>query len=138
MSDKKISKNIYLNKEHTWAKKILDKIKIGITDHAQEELGEIEFVELPQTGKKVKQAVDKGTEDSKLATVESIKSTSEVYSPVSGKVTEVNEDLEMNPELINDDPYGEGWICILEPTDLEELEKLLDLEDYEKYIRSKD
>ncbi len=131
------SQTIYFNKEHAWAKKIGDKIKIGISDHAQEELGDIEFVELPEIEKEVKQIIENDSEGSEVATVESIKSTSEVYSPVSGKVTEVNEDLEMKPELINEDPYGEGWICVLEPSDLGELENLLDLKAYEKFVKSK-
>ena len=116
--------------EHEW---ILvenhDKARIGITDYAQKSLHEIVFVEVPKVGKLVKQKESIGT-------AESVKAVSEIFSPLSGQITSVNEKLEMNPELVNKDPYGEGWIAIIVPSDLKkESEKLLNAKQYAEYIR---
>jgi glycine cleavage system H protein len=110
---------------HEWVKLSGMKAKIGITDHAQEELTDIVFVELPTIGKEVK----KGEE---LCVVESVKSVSEVYSPVSGKVVAVNTKLDDSPEIINSSPYDDGWLVELEVKDKAEVSTLLDAAAYKK------
>lgn len=115
--------------EHEWA---LDNgdgtATIGITDHAQELLTDIVFVELPPIGKNVKQMQP-------VAVVESVKSVSDVYSPVSGEVLEVNAELESRPELINQDAFGEGWIVKMKMDDPSELAALMDAEGYGAFIK---
>jgi glycine cleavage system H protein len=116
-------------KEHEWAKENGDgTITMGITDHAQELLTDIVFVELPPIGKKVKQLQP-------LAVVESVKSVSDVYSPVSGEVAEINSVLEAHPELVNQDAFGDGWIAKLKMDDPGELMSLMDAAGYEDMIR---
>jgi glycine cleavage system H protein len=112
-------------KTHEWVKLTGTKVKIGITDHAQEELTDIVFVELPTVGKEVK----KGEE---LCVVESVKSVSEVYAPVSGKVVAVNTKLDDAPEIINSSPYDDGWLVELEVKDNAEVNTLLDATAYKK------
>ena len=112
-------------KTHEWVKLTGMKAKIGITDHAQEELTDIVFVELPTVGKEVK----KGEE---LCVVESVKSVSEVYAPVSGKVVAVNTKLDDSPEIINGSPYDDGWLVELEVKDKAEVNTLLDAVAYKK------
>jgi glycine cleavage system H protein len=115
-------------KEHEWAKENGDgTITMGITDHAQELLTDIVFVELPPVGKKVKQMQP-------LAVVESVKSVSDVYSPVSGEVVEINSVLEAHPELVNQDAFGDGWIAKLKMDDPGELMTLMDAAGYEDMI----
>lgn len=112
------------SEEHEWAQDNGDgTITMGITDHAQELLTDIVYVELPEMGKKVKQ-----TEP--VAVVESVKSVSDVYSPVSGEVVEINEILEDQPELINQDAFGEGWIAKIKMDDSAELDNLMDAAAY--------
>jgi glycine cleavage system H protein len=123
-----VVKGLFYTKDHEWAKVEGDTATIGITDHAQEQLGELTFVELPEVGKEVKQ---KG----ELAVVESSKAASDVYSPVAGKVTEVNTQLATRPEMINDDCYGAGWICKLRITDKASLKNLMDSTQYEEYLK---
>jgi len=116
-------------KEHEWAKKNGDEVAIiGVTDHAQELLTDIVYVELPLIGKKVKQ-------NEPLAVIESVKSVSDVYSPVSGEVVEVNQVLEASPELVNQDAFGEGWIAKLKMDNPDELTPLMDAAAYEAMIR---
>jgi len=112
---------------HEWLKVEGNKAKVGITDHAQSELTDIVFVELPAVGKEIK----KGDE---LCVVESVKSVSEIYSPVSGKILEVNKKLEDAPEIINQNPYDDGWLIEMEIEDKTEIDKLLDPESYRKSI----
>jgi glycine cleavage system H protein len=112
-------------KTHEWVKLTGTKAKIGITDHAQHELTDIVFVELPSVGKEIK----KGDE---LCVVESVKSVSEVYAPVSGKITAVNTTLDDSPEIINSSPYDDGWLVEVEITDNVEVNTLLDATDYKK------
>ena len=115
-------------KEHEWAKENGDgTITMGITDHAQELLTDIVFVELPPVGKKVKQMQP-------LAVVESVKSVSDVYAPVSGEVVEINSVLEAHPELVNQDAFGDGWIAKLKMDDPGELMTLMDAAGYEDMI----
>lgn len=135
--DIEVKEGIYYTKEHEWAKVEDDEVRVGIADYAQDQLGEIAFVELPDSGKEVVQLEGEGSDESEIGVVESIKAVSPFYSPVSGKVKEVNEELKTQPELINSDPYGDGWICILSPSNLdEELDNLMDAEEYEDYVKS--
>ena len=112
---------------HEWLKVERDTAKIGITDYAQSQLTDIVFVELPEVGKEIK----KGDE---LCVVESVKSVSEIYAPISGKVVNINKQLEETPETINDSPYDEGWLVEIEVTDKSEVEGLLDANSYKKLI----
>ena len=112
---------------HEWLKLDGDKAKVGITDHAQSELTDIVFVELPEVGKEVK----KGDE---LCVVESVKSVTEIYAPVSGKIVNINKQLEDTPETINESPYDDGWLVEIEGVDQAEFNGLLDAESYKKQI----
>ena len=112
---------------HEWLKLKGDTAIIGITDHAQTELTDIVFVELPEVGKEIK----KGEE---LCVVESVKSVSEIYSPVSGKIVNVNEKLEDAPETVNEKPYDDGWLVELEIKDKSEIDVLIDAESYKKSL----
>lgn len=113
--------------EHEWALKRQDGVLVGITDFAQEQLTDIVYVELPEVGK----TVERGGQ---LAVVESVKSVSDVYAPISGKVVEVNKRLEEDPGLINRDAFGEGWIAVLEMKNPEEWSLLMEAKDYEAMI----
>jgi len=125
----KVEEGLYYTKEHEWAKKLDDgKVAVGVDDYAQSQLHEIVFVELPEVDAEVAQG-------GALGAVESVKAVSDVYAPVGGKVVEVNEELLDSPELINDDPYGEGWIAKIEPSSLEaDLAKLMDAEKYKEFL----
>ena len=123
-----IPENLYYTKDHEWAKIDKDIATVGITDHAQEALGEVTFIELPQVGKEVAQ-------HDTLATVESSKAASDVYAPVSGKVTDANEKLESEPELINKDCYGAGWMCKVKVSDLGGIKNLLNAKQYDEYLK---
>ena len=112
---------------HEWLKVEGEVAKVGITDHAQSQLTDIVFVELPEVGKEVK----KGDE---LCVVESVKSVSELYAPVSGKIANVNKSLEETPETINESPYDEGWLVEIEVSDKAEIDSLLDANSYKKII----
>jgi glycine cleavage system H protein len=120
--------NLKYTKEHEWVRVENDSIGVvGITDYAQSELGDIVYVELPQIGKQIKQLEPFGT-------IEAVKAVSDLFSPLSGEVIEVNEKLKDSPDLINKDPYGEGWIIKIKISDLSELNNLLSAEDYKKLI----
>ncbi len=114
-------------KEHAWARVEKDGVVVGITDYAQESLGEIVFVELPEEGTEVSISEAFGV-------VESTKAVSDLCAPVSGTVVEVNDLLVDNPELINEDPYEEGWMVRIEMSDESELDKLLDAAQYAAFI----
>jgi glycine cleavage system H protein len=111
--------------EHEWAQGLDDgsRVRIGITDFAQDALGDVVYVDLPAVGTRVNAAQSVGE-------LESTKSVSEMYAPIGGVVSAVNEALTDNPQLLNDDPYGEGWLIEIEPSDIAELEQLLDAEAY--------
>jgi glycine cleavage system H protein len=113
--------------DHEWARVEEGRVRIGITDYAQDALGDVVFVELPVLGAQVERGAS-------CSEVESTKSVSEIYAPVSGTIAEVNADLTDNPERLNDDPYGEGWICVIEPSDPAQLDELLDAEGYRSLI----
>ena len=99
---------------------------IGITDYAQKELGDVVFVELPQVGSQLEQ-------NEELGSIESVKAVSELFAPVTGEVTEVNERLRDNPELVNSDPYGDGWMIRVRISDASELDELMTAEEYDEY-----
>lgn len=120
-----IYEGIKFTKEHEWAREEGGKVYIGISDYAQNALGDIVYVELPETGKKVKAG-------DPISVVESVKTASDIYSPVSGTVSEVNEALADSPELLNEDPY-ENYIAVIDPDDLSELEDLMDEEEYREF-----
>ncbi len=113
--------------DHEWVRVEAGQVRMGITDYAQDALGDIVFVQVPSVGTAV-------TAGSSLAEVESTKSVSEVYAPVTGTVTEVNDELGDAPERLNDDPYGAGWICVIDPADPPELDRLLDAPGYRGLI----
>jgi glycine cleavage system H protein len=115
------------SKEHEWVLVEGNVVTVGITDYAQEQLGDIVFVELPGVG-------DKVSKEDAFGVVESVKAVSDVYAPVSGKVLEVNDDLPENPEMLNEDPYGDGWMIKVEMSDPEELADLLTAAEYEQFV----
>jgi len=126
-----IVEGLLYTKQHEWARVEGDIATIGITDYAQMMLGEIVFVELPAVGTEVRS-------DSEIAVVESTKAASDIFSPVTGKVTTVNSALESEPELINKDCYNAGWICKMEIADDTSLEALLNAEQYKQYVKDFD
>jgi len=113
--------------DHEWVKVEGDRVRIGITDYAQDALGDVVFVQVPTLGASVK-ATDSFSE------VESTKSVSDIYAPVTGEVVEVNEELGDAPERLNEDPYGDGWICVLSVADAGELDGLMDATAYRALI----
>jgi glycine cleavage system H protein len=115
------------HKEHTWVKASGKKATIGITDYAQNALGDIVYIDLPDEDAAVEA-------NSEIGEIESTKATSSIISPVSGRVIEVNEELSESPEIINEEPYGKGWIAVLEIEDKSELDDLMDASEYEKYV----
>lgn len=124
-----IPSNLKYLESHEWARVESDgTLTVGISDHAQAALGDLVFVEVPETGKQVKAG-------DTFAVVESVKAASDVYSPVSGEIIAGNAALNGTPELINQDPYGEGWIMKIRPSNTAELAKLLDATAYEKIAK---
>jgi glycine cleavage system H protein len=120
--------DIKYHREHTWVRVEGKRATVGITDFAQQQLGDIVYVDLPE----VEAEVDA---DSDLTEIESTKATSPVISPVSGTVVEVNEDLADNPEVVNEDPYGNGWLAVLEMSDATEVNDLMRKDEYEKFLK---
>jgi len=125
-----VPENLYYTKEHEWLKVEGDTAIMGITDYAQKSLHEVVFVDLPEVGRKVKQMESIGT-------VESVKAVSEIYTPISGEIIEVNTELNEKPELVNQDPYGKGWIAKIQPENLEkELKNLMTPQQYKEYLKT--
>jgi glycine cleavage system H protein len=124
----KVLANLKYTKEHEWVKAEGKVAAIGITDFAQGELGDIVFVEMPRVGDVVKQM-------EKFGTIEAVKAVSDMFSPVSGKVTAINSAVEGDPMVINRDAYGDGWIIKVEMSDPKELDKLLDAKAYEQVLQ---
>ncbi|WP_163654893.1 glycine cleavage system protein GcvH [Listeria sp. PSOL-1] len=122
-----LPKNFLYTKEHEWVKEEGTTYKIGITDFAQDQLGDIVFVELPEIGDKIAQG------DS-IGSIESVKTVSDFYAPITGEIVEVNEKLEDAPELLNSDPYEEAWILKVKDVNDAEVKELLSSEEYEKEI----
>ncbi|MFQ6108052.1 MAG: glycine cleavage system protein GcvH [Candidatus Aminicenantales bacterium] len=117
----------HYTKDHEWIKLKGEKATVGITDFAQKQLGDVVYVELPQLGTQLEF-------HQSIGVIESVKAVSDVYSPVSGEVIELNEKLNESPELVNQDPHGKGWIIKLKIRDESELQKLMSASEYEKYI----
>jgi len=124
MSD--IPSHLQYTKEHEWARTTDDIMRVGITRHAADQLGDITMVELPREGDEVQK-------DDEFGTIESVKAVSAVYAPVSGKVVKVNEILEDNPEYINDDPYDVGWLVEIQMSDPSERDDLMDAAAYQAF-----
>ncbi|PTL38896.1 glycine cleavage system protein GcvH [Alkalicoccus saliphilus] len=122
-----LPKDMKYSEEHEWVKEEDGKVRIGITDFAQSELGDIVFVELPEPGDELEAGEPFGS-------VESVKTVSELYAPVTGKVVEINESLEDEPELVNESPYEKAWMVVLEPSDTSEMDKLMDADAYKEMI----
>ncbi|KAB7666509.1 glycine cleavage system protein GcvH [Bacillus sp. B1-b2] len=115
------------SEEHEWVKVEGENARVGITHFAQSELGDIVFVELPEVG-------DEVTINEPFGSVESVKTVSELYAPISGKIVEVNEDLSDNPEFVNESPYEKAWMVVIEPSNQDEVEKLMTTEQYKEMI----
>lgn len=123
-----VPKDLKYTEEHEWIIMEGNRGRIGITDYAQDALGDVVYVELPEVGEEL-------VKDDTFGTVESVKAASDLYSPVSGKVVEVNEELEDSPELVNESPYEDGWMIVVEVEDEAELEELLTPEEYEDMVK---
>ena len=115
------------SKEHEWARPADGRITIGITEYAQEALGEVVFLELPKADSEV-------SKEETFGVIESVKAVSDLYSPVTGKVIEVNSALVDAPEMVNSDPYGDGWLIVVEPADVAELDELMSPKEYEEFV----
>ena len=122
-----IPQGLKYSKEHEWVATEDSVATIGITDHAQDQLGEIVYIELPAVG-------DKVSKDDPFGVVESVKAVSDIYAPVTGTVIEINEDLPESPETVNEDPYGDGWLIKVKITDMSDLEDLMDAEEYTELL----
>jgi glycine cleavage system H protein len=123
--------DLYYNREHIWVRVQGNRGTVGVTDFAQREMGELLFVDLPEEGAQVEK-------DDVFGTIESSKTVAELHSPLSGGVLSINKDLEEEPSLVNDDPYGNGWLVVIEVEDPKELEDLLNAADYEDFLEQKD
>ena len=123
-----IPQDLRYHKEHEWVRVQGGTAVIGISDHAQEALGDIVFFQLPKVG-------DKITAGQEIGEVESTKATSSIYTPVTGTVSKVNQTLNERPELANTDPYGQGWVAIIDLADPKELDSLMDAKAYEAFIK---
>jgi glycine cleavage system H protein len=123
--------DIKYHREHAWVRVEGKRATIGISDYAQQQLGDIVYVDLPEIDTEV-------DADSELSEIESTKATSPVVSPVSGTIVEVNEDLADSPEIINEDPYGNGWLVVLDLSDASELNDLMSKAEYEKFLKEEE
>ena len=124
-----IQNDFFYTKEHEWVSLDGNIAIVGISDYAQEALGDITFVELPSVDDVLEQF-------GQIASVESVKAASDIFSPISGKIIEVNSDLEAKPGLINKSPYDKGWIAKIEVSDTEEVSNLMNAEEYEKFLEA--
>ena len=122
-----VPKDLKYTREHEWAKQDGDRVRVGITAYAQEQLGDVVFVELPKVGAKV-------TASKNFGVVESVKAVSDLFAPVSGEVVEVNGELAQKPEIVNQDPYGKGWMLVVKPSSKGEWDQLLSAQQYEELI----
>jgi glycine cleavage system H protein len=120
-----VPKDLRYTREHEWAKQEGDRVRVGITAYAQEQLGDVVFVELPKVGAKV-------TASKNFGVVESVKAVSDLFAPISGEVVEVNGELGQKPETVNQDPYGKGWMLIVKPSSKGEWDQLLTAQQYEE------
>ena len=123
-----IPQDLRYTKDHEWARAEGDLVTCGVTDYAQDQLGDIVFVELPEVG-------DELAKGGQFGTVESVKAVAELYSPIGGEVAEVNGALEESPQLVNQDPYGQGWMIKVRPKEPNELDKLMDAQQYKDMLK---
>jgi len=123
--------DLYYNRDHLWARVQGNRGTVGVTDHAQREMGEILFVDLPEESSQVEK-------NDNFGSLESSKTVAELRCPLSGEIISINKDLEEEPSLVNDDPYGNGWLVVLEMDDPGELEDMLNAADYEELLEQKD
>ncbi len=126
-----IPEDLRYTREHEWARKKGKNVAVGITEYAQDQLGDVVYLELPDVGDAVKKGEAFGV-------VESTKAVSELFAPVSGKIVEVNDPLADAPEAINEDPYEEGWMVVIEPSDPAELDALLDAKAYQSFLEEQE
>ncbi len=124
-------KDLRYTKDHEWARKEGDLVRVGITGHAVEQLGDITLVDLPAKGTKF------GTHE-RFGDIESVKAVSELFTPIAGEVVETNKDLDAKPELVNEGAYDKGWMMVLKPSNPSEVDSLMDVDAYEKYVASLD
>jgi glycine cleavage system H protein len=122
-----VPKDLKYTREHEWAKLEGDRVRVGITAYAQEQLGDVVFVELPKVGARV-------TATKNFGVVESVKAVSDLFAPISGEVAEVNGELGQKPEIVNQDPYGKGWMLVVKPSSKGEWDQLLTAQQYEELI----
>ena len=122
-----IPESLKYTSDHEWVMIQNDRAKVGITDYAQDALGDVVFVDIPEVGKRV-------TVGETVTEVESTKSVSDIYAPLEGEIIEINQDLDDSPELLNGDPYGEGWIFILELNDAASIDNLLSAKEYRELV----
>jgi glycine cleavage system H protein len=122
-----VPEDLRYTSDHEWVRVDGSRVRVGITDYAQDALGDVVFVQLPEPGSTV-------TAGASFSEVESTKSVSDIYAPVTGSIVEINTDLSDAPQRLNEDPYGEGWICVIEASNLSELDDLLDAAAYTKLI----
>ena len=122
-----VPKDLKYTREHEWAKQEDDRVRVGITAYAQEQLGDVVFVELPKVGAKV-------TATKNFGVVESVKAVSDLFAPISGEVVEVNGELGQKPEIVNQDPYGKGWMLVVKPSSKGEWDQLLSAQQYEEFV----
>lgn len=127
-TDMNLPKDLKYTKEHEWARLEDKEVVVGITDFAQSELGDVVYVELSAKGEKVEK-------DKPFGVIESVKAVSDLYSPISGNIIQINSTLDETPQMVNDDPYGEGWIVRIMPLDISELKTLLSASEYEEFIK---
>lgn len=127
MSEEQFPEDLRYTREHEWGRREGDLVRVGITHYAQDQLGDVVYVDLPTPGAEIGKGQPFGE-------VESTKSVSDLYAPVSGTIEERNDALEDRPELVNQDPYGEGWMIAIRPENPDELEELLDAEAYRSHI----
>ncbi len=120
-------KNLKYSQTHEWVKVDKDVVTVGITDFATKRLTDLAYIELPSTGEKV-------VKGSSFGVVETVKAVSDLYSPISGRIIKVNENLSKEPDIVTEDPYGEGWMVMLKIEDLSELDALMDSEEYEQFV----
>ncbi|PYM91051.1 MAG: glycine cleavage system protein GcvH [Candidatus Rokuibacteriota bacterium] len=122
-----VPKDLKYTREHEWAKQEGDRVRVGITAYAQEQLGDVVFVELPKVGAKV-------TASKNFGVVESVKAVSDLFAPVSGEVVEINGELSQKPETVNQDTYGRGWMIVVKPSNGGEWDQLLTPQQYEEFL----
>ena len=123
-----VPKELKYTREHEWAKQEGDRVRVGITDYAQEQLGDVVFVELPKVGAKV-------TASKAFGVVESVKAVSDLFAPVSGEVVEANGELTKKPETVNQEPYGKGWMIVIKPSNKADWDQLLTAQEYEDFLK---